>query len=130
MLPIKARGMVIKGYSAFPETPTLLEPHHQIVFCHIRTLVGGVFHPFAEMQSMYSTAPSEWAETFDLSYVKLHLYKQLSCVIGLVAHNLYRTVVHSNPRVYIYINIYNIYIYIYIYIYICLCVCVCVCVCT
>ena len=26
----------MKGYSAFPKAPALLEPHHQIVLCHIR----------------------------------------------------------------------------------------------
>ncbi len=26
--------MAIKGYSAFPKAPALLEPHHQIVSCH------------------------------------------------------------------------------------------------
>ena len=28
--------MAIKGYSAFPKAPTLLEPHHQIVRSHIQ----------------------------------------------------------------------------------------------
>ena len=27
--------MAIKGYSAFPKTPALLEPHHQVVLYHI-----------------------------------------------------------------------------------------------
>ena len=40
--------MAIKGYSAFPKAPTLLQPHHQIVLYHIRTLVGG--YPSAEIQ--------------------------------------------------------------------------------
>ena len=35
VLPLKARGdlgaMAMKGYSAFPKAPALLEPHHQIV---------------------------------------------------------------------------------------------------
>ena len=39
MLPLRARvdlgAMAIKGYSAFPKAPVLLEPHHQIVYCHI-----------------------------------------------------------------------------------------------
>ena len=29
-----------KGYSTFPLIPELPESHHQIVLCHIRTLVG------------------------------------------------------------------------------------------
>ena len=28
-LPLRARAMAIKGYSAFPKAPSLLEPHHQ-----------------------------------------------------------------------------------------------------
>ena len=31
--------MAMKGCSVFPKAPALLEPHHQIVSCHIRTLV-------------------------------------------------------------------------------------------
>ena len=30
--------MAMKGYSVFPKVPALLEPHRQIVKCHIRTL--------------------------------------------------------------------------------------------
>ena len=26
----------MKGYSAFPKAPVLLEPHHQIAYCHIQ----------------------------------------------------------------------------------------------
>ena len=37
MLPLRARvdqgAMAMKGYSAFPKAPALLEPHHQIVLC-------------------------------------------------------------------------------------------------
>ena len=28
--------MAIKGFSASPQTPVLLEPRHQIVYCHIQ----------------------------------------------------------------------------------------------
>ena len=39
VLPLWARvdpeAMAMKGYSAFPKAPALLEPHHQIVQCHI-----------------------------------------------------------------------------------------------
>ena len=34
--------MLMKGYSAFPKAPALLEPHHQIVFLISRTLMGEV----------------------------------------------------------------------------------------
>ena len=46
----------MKGYSAFPKAPALLKPHH-----HNRTLVGGGSYPSAEKQSVYSTAPANWA---------------------------------------------------------------------
>ena len=40
VLPLRARVdlgvMAMKGYSAFPKAPVLLEPHHQIVLCHIQ----------------------------------------------------------------------------------------------
>ena len=66
MLPLRARvdlgAMAMKEYSAFPKAPALLEPHHQIVSCHIQdTLYGGGSYPSAEVQSVYSTAPADWA---------------------------------------------------------------------
>ena len=72
MLPLRARvdlrAMAMKGYSAFPKAPALLEPHHQIVS---RTLVGG--YPSAEVPSVYSTAPADWAinaQGFAIAYLK------------------------------------------------------------
>ena len=39
VLPLRSRvdlgAMAMKGYSAFPKSPSLLEPLHQIVLCHI-----------------------------------------------------------------------------------------------
>ena len=58
-------AMAMKGCSAFPEAPALLEPHHQIVSCHIQdTPWGGVgvSYPAAETQSMYSTVPADRAK--------------------------------------------------------------------
>ena len=60
VLPFRARAnlgaMVMKGYSAFPKAPVLLEPHHQIVLCHNHdTRWGGVSYPYVEKQSVYST---------------------------------------------------------------------------
>ena len=34
-------AMAIKTYSAFPKVPALLEPHHQVVQCHIQDILGG-----------------------------------------------------------------------------------------
>ena len=49
MLPLRARvdlgAMPMKGYSAFPEVPALLENDHQIFSVISRTPVGGVLAP-------------------------------------------------------------------------------------
>ena len=37
--------ITIKGYSAFPKAPALLEPDHQIVLCHIQNTCWGSFTP-------------------------------------------------------------------------------------
>ena len=48
--------MAMKGYSAFPKAPAFLEPLHQIVYCHYRTLIGRRPYSTAEMLSVYSIA--------------------------------------------------------------------------
>ena len=44
VLPLRARvdrgAMAIKGYSAFPKAPALLEPPHEIFQCHIQDTSG------------------------------------------------------------------------------------------
>ena len=50
--------MGIKEYPAFPQTPVLLEPHHQIIPEHSGFIF---FYQSAEMQPVYSTAPANWA---------------------------------------------------------------------
>ena len=64
VLPLRARvdlgAMAIKGYSAFPKVPRLLEPHHQTVYSHKQDTRWGS-DPSAEKQSVYSTAPVDWA---------------------------------------------------------------------
>ena len=50
----------MKGYTAFPKAPELLEPHHQIFRVISRTLIGK-FYPSAEKESVYSTARFNWA---------------------------------------------------------------------
>ena len=49
MLPLQARvdlgAMAMKGYSAFPKAPALLEPYHQIVYCHIQDTPWGGLTP-------------------------------------------------------------------------------------
>ena len=49
MQPLRTRvdlgAMAMKGYSVFPKAPALLEPHHQIVYCHIQDTRWGVVLP-------------------------------------------------------------------------------------
>ena len=52
MLPLRVRvdlgALARKGYSAFLKAPALLDPHHQMVKCHIK---------------VYSSVPADWAGT-------------------------------------------------------------------
>ena len=65
MIPLRVkvdqRTMAIKGYSAPPIALALLAPHHLIIQCHIQDtrLVGS--YSSAEIQSVFSTAPVDWA---------------------------------------------------------------------
>ena len=68
MLPVQARAnlaaMAMKGCSAFPKAPALLEPHYQIGYPGYDTKHcggGGQFYLSAEVQLVYSTAPADWA---------------------------------------------------------------------
>ena len=51
----------IDGTLSGATTPALLEPHHQIVEGHIYNTHGEGSYTFVEMQSVYSTAPDDWA---------------------------------------------------------------------
>ena len=45
-----------------------MKPHHLMQFCIIfGTLIEGVSYPSAEMQSTYSTAPTDWASVTSCS---------------------------------------------------------------
>ena len=65
VLPFRTRvdlgAMAMKECSKFPKAPASLEPHHQIVNFITRTLIGGGSYPFAEVQSVYSITPADWA---------------------------------------------------------------------
>ena len=67
MLPFRARvnlgSIAMKGYSAFPKAPALLEPHNQIVQCHIQGTRCNKFYTNAEMQSSYSIAEDDGTES-------------------------------------------------------------------
>ena len=68
VLPFQDRvdlgAMARKGYSTFPKAPASLEPHHQIVLCHIQnTHRGGGFTPLQRCsQSILQPQPTEQAE--------------------------------------------------------------------
>ena len=68
--------MAMKGCSTFPKAPALLEPHHQIVSCYIQdTHWGGGSYPSAEVLSVYSTAPADWA-----IYILIYIYIYMKIV--------------------------------------------------
>ena len=60
---VDLRSMATKWGSVFPKAPPLMGPHHQILLCHIQETYCGWSYPSAELQSVYSTAPADWAST-------------------------------------------------------------------
>ena len=77
MLPPRASVdlgvMAIKGCSAFPKAPALQEPNHKIVQCYIQDTRCGESYLTAEMQSVYSTAPADWAKSRVYACISLSL---------------------------------------------------------
>ena len=63
VLPLQARVdlrvMAIKGYSTFTQTPALLEPHHQIVQCHIQHTCWGSILPLCRDAVSVFYSPSQ-----------------------------------------------------------------------
>ena len=55
-------SIAIKGYSAFPKAPILLESHHPGHSLRVRS------YPFAEKQSVYSTVPANWVKKVCIQY--------------------------------------------------------------
>ena len=51
----------MNGYSAFPKSLALLEPH-------IQDTLWGESYPSAEKQSVYSTAPADWVINGDVKH--------------------------------------------------------------
>ena len=107
-------AMAIKGYSAFSRSLSLLKPRHQTIWCQNRTLVVGSYLS-DEIQSVYSTAPAEWARPYRVTVREaknsnIYLY-MCKCVCWLVV--LYTILTHvsylmTNQQIYIYIYIYNL----------------------
>ena len=57
---VELGAMTMKGFSAFPKPPALLEPYHENVNVISRKHVGES-HPFTEVQSVYLTTPADCA---------------------------------------------------------------------
>ena len=68
MLPLRARvdlgAMAMKGYSASPKLQHCWNLTIRLFSVICRTLVSGGSYPSAEKQSVYSTAPTDWARRF------------------------------------------------------------------
>ena len=58
------------GNEGVLKAPALLEPRHQIVLCHIRTLVEGGAYTSAEVQPVYSTVPADRATVAVIEYAE------------------------------------------------------------
>ena len=87
MLSLRAKvdlgTMAMKRYSAFPKAPALVEPHHQMVSCHIQDARWGVYSS-SEMQLVFSIAPADWAT----NKMKFYIYMSVCvCVCVCVSHN-------------------------------------------
>ena len=91
VLPHRARvdlgAMAVKGCSAFPKAPVVLEPHHQIVECHIQdTHWGGGL-------SVYSTAPTDLAihrvnvKTVLFQIIQFSISTQFRCQNSSISSN-------------------------------------------
>ena len=77
-------AMAMKGYSAFPKAPALLETHHQFSVISGHSLGVGSYHS-AEVQSVYFIVPANWAKIgcdkcsiVDTSVAISHLIKAVS----------------------------------------------------
>ena len=68
MLPLRA----MKECSAFPKVQHYWNFTIRLFSDIIRTLVGVGSYPFAEKQSVYSTAPAEWAINISFSFYLIH----------------------------------------------------------
>ena len=76
---VDMRAMKLKGYSAFSKA-LRQEPHHQVSYPG--HLLRWVSYPSAEMQSVYSTAPADWAR-FDLIVIEFFLSDSMSFASSL-----------------------------------------------
>ena len=68
----------MKGCAEFPKAPSLVEPHPQIILCHIQDTRWAGSYSSAEKQLVHSTAPVDWANKRndllnDFNAISIHL---------------------------------------------------------
>ena len=85
-------AMAMKGCYIFPKAAALLEPYHQCLVSNPGYSLGGSY-PFAEVQSVYSTAPADWAIFTVLHYsFCLYFWDEVLCTLftffGLLSSSL------------------------------------------
>ena len=82
-LPLRTRAdlgaRVAKRYSGFPQSSNIAGTAPSDCLVSYRMLVGGESYGFAEKQSVYSAAPSDWAI---ISYVNVF---PLFCLAAWIA---------------------------------------------
>ena len=67
----------MKGCSVFPKAPALLGPHRVIT----GPSLGVGSYPSAEVQSVYSTAPADWATVYNpvlCKFLKIDILPDIS----------------------------------------------------
>ena len=74
MLPRRVRvnpgAIAMNGYPVFPKVPALLEPHHQIVQCHIKDTRWGDLTPLQRSSGcILQHHPSEHVPVGDLIFL-------------------------------------------------------------
>ena len=128
----------MKAYSAFLKTPALLEPHYQIVWCHIRETGSTGCTPLQRssrcilqphsclcnfcdsfipwQQARFEDSSTSWI--YSLYYKWINLNKRNDLFLILILNKYYTNI--ETLRLFL--------MCIYIYIYVCVCVCVCVCI--
>ena len=92
--------MAIKGYSAFPNAPALLEHHHQIVSCHILDTRWGSLTPL-QICSRCILQPGQQGQIVNLHKCNMEY-------IYIYGHNTEYMYICTQHWIYIYIYIYTI----------------------
>ena len=77
VLPLRTRielgAMVMNGCSVFPKAPALLGPYHQIVWCHIGTLIGGGLPLCRGAVSVFYCSKSDSVTITNIIYIYIYV---------------------------------------------------------